>query len=82
MAGIQYEMSGFMEQCVERYLELAGVTADKLRPAATPGLDDHSFTEEDWQLPGELAAIAASVERGGTGAMATAQAPGQGARAS
>ena len=51
VAGIQYEISGFMGQCVERYLVLTGVTVDKLRFATTPGLGDHSFTEEDWLSP-------------------------------
>ena len=54
-------MHGFMEQCVERYLELAGVSPDSLRNAATPGLDDHTFTAEDWTSAGKLAPIAAKI---------------------
>ena len=58
---MRYEMHGFMEQCVERYLELAGTTVDKLKPVATPGVDDHSFSPEDWTESGKLAPIAARV---------------------
>ena len=46
--GIRYDMLGFMEQCVERYLDLANVNIDALRLVATPGLDDRSFG--DWHI--------------------------------
>ena len=33
---VEDDVSGFMEQCVERYLELANVTVDTLKTVATP----------------------------------------------
>ena len=59
--GTQYEMTGFMEQCVERYPELAQVGVDSLKVVATPGMDEHSFSPEDWTEVGCLAPIAANV---------------------
>ena len=41
---MQYEMHGFLEQCVDRYLELADVSIDILKTVVTPGVDDHQFT--------------------------------------
>ena len=58
---VRYEMTGFMDQCVERYLELAEKGQETLKHAFTPGLDDHTFSEEDWTLEGILAPIAARV---------------------
>ena len=59
--GMRYEMLGFMEQCVERYLDLANVDIHALRPVATLGLDDHAFSEEDWTETGSLAPITEKV---------------------
>ena len=59
--GMRYEMLDFMEQCVERYIDLAGVPIETLKPVATPGLDDHSFNPEDWTESGKLAPIATRV---------------------
>ena len=44
---ITYNMTAFMEQCVERYLELANVSASTLKHVTTSGMDEHSFTTED-----------------------------------
>ena len=58
----RYIMGGVLEQCVQRYLELANVSIDTLKPSTTPRLDDQNFTEEDWtDTKGTLAPIAASV---------------------
>ena len=54
-------MGGFLEQCVNRYLELANISKDALKPPKTPSLDDQNFTSEDWTEKGTLAPIAASV---------------------
>ena len=49
-----YEMVGFTDQCVDKYLELSGVNRKTLRKVATPNIDDHSFTPEDFETRGEL----------------------------
>ena len=41
---MRYEMLEFMEQCVDRYVELAGTTIDTLRYVSTPGVDEHSYS--------------------------------------
>ena len=46
---------------VERYVDLANVSIESLKPVATPGLDDHSCTPDDWTTAGNLAPIAARV---------------------
>ena len=59
--GVTYEMRGFMEQCVERYLDLSHTKRSALRHAPTPSLDDSTFTPEDLETKGELSDIAARV---------------------
>ena len=44
----QYSMSGHAEQCVERYLELSGKSESSLKQVATPCLDDHMFSPEEF----------------------------------
>ena len=47
---MQFDMSSFLEQCVERYIELAGSNVvGKLKPASTPFLDEskNEFDEND-----------------------------------
>ena len=61
LSGMRYEMLGFMEQCVERYLDLSGAGVGSLKAVATPGVDDHSFNPDDWNESGKLASIAAKV---------------------
>ena len=46
---------GHGEQCVDRYLELAKLPPGSLKPALTPGLDDHAIAPEDHETRGELA---------------------------
>ena len=61
---IVYDMQGFMSQCVEAYLKLAGGVACKLRKVDTPFLPDPPQGDEEFdcvEKGGELASIAASV---------------------
>ena len=39
--GIKYNMTRHVDQCIEKYIELAGITVDKLHPASTPCMDDY-----------------------------------------
>jgi hypothetical protein len=62
---IKYNMRDFMEQCVERYLELAGKDT-KLRNVETPFLDENKIDFDDpdnpdCQAKGVLAPVASSV---------------------
>lgn len=50
----QYSMTGHVEQCVDKYLELAKLEFKSLEPVPTPCVDDHQFQ------PGELEAKGAS----------------------
>ena len=43
--GFEYEMSGFVDTCIERYLELADLNKDTLKHTLCPGLDDSTVTE-------------------------------------
>ena len=40
--GWYYQMEGATQGCVERYLELAGISASSLRKVGTPSIDDHT----------------------------------------
>ncbi len=42
-----YDMSAFLSQCVDRYLELAKIDKSKLRKVATPFLDDAKTKKDD-----------------------------------
>ena len=57
----EYVMHGHAEQCVERYLQLAGLTIESLKPVTTPTLDDHQLQPEDFVAQGKLSHIAARV---------------------
>ena len=59
--GTRYLMKGSLEQCIDKYCELADVKRDTLRPVKTPSLDEHNFTDEDLKEKGLLAPVAASV---------------------
>ena len=56
-----YDMSGHAEQCVDRYLELAKVTKDVLKPVPTPCIDDHMFSPEEFESRGKLTEVAARI---------------------
>ena len=57
----QYDMSGHIEQCVDRYLELADKDVSTLKSVSTPCIDDHQLTEADFETKGELAAVASRI---------------------
>ena len=59
--GARYNMKGFLPQCVERYLELSGLTEGSLRKVGTPKLDDHVVKQEDFEAKNPLAKAAASI---------------------
>ena len=61
LRGMKYSMAGFMQQCIERYTELTKIAPDKIKAAATPGLDDSSMLPEDWETKGELSGEAAKI---------------------
>ena len=44
---LEYNMSDFMSQCVERYCELAKFERSKLKKAETPFLDENKLTTEE-----------------------------------
>lgn len=46
------DMKGHATQCVESYLELANEPKSSLKQVATPCLDDHSFSAEDFESKG------------------------------
>ena len=48
-----YNMTGHIEQTVERYLELSGKEESELKPVEAPCLDDHMFPPEDFQTKGK-----------------------------
>ena len=54
-------MFGFVRQDVEVYCDLAGVTQASLRKVATPGMDDHLLTPEDFETVGHLSLDAAKI---------------------
>ena len=49
-----YDMEDFLKSCVKNYLELAGLTADKLKHVATPFLpEDHRESQAGAPQPGD-----------------------------
>ena len=54
-------MTGFSEQCVEKYCELANVDINTLKPTWTPYLDDNKVTPDMQTTKGELQAVAARI---------------------
>ena len=56
-----YDMSGHATQCVERYLELSNKLPSSLKYVATPSIDDHQLSPEDFTTKGELAPVAARI---------------------
>lgn len=59
---VTYDMTGFMGQCVERYLELANCSLSDLNNKAdTPWLADRFISETDWAQRGTLSCIASNV---------------------
>ena len=58
---IRYDMFGFFQQCIDVYLQHAGIQRSQLRAAKTPSVDDHQLTDEDRATPGVLEKDAAKV---------------------
>jgi len=54
-------MHGFVEQCVELYLELTGRHLDSLKEVPTPSIDVAQLPEEDFVEKGVLAPFAAKI---------------------
>ena len=54
-------MEGHAMQCVERYLELACKDINGLKPVSTPCLDDHNFTDAEFESKGELASVCSKI---------------------
>ena len=52
--GYQYDLTGNASDCVQRYLDLSGVKRDKLKPVATPCLDDSQIPMNDHEIQGSL----------------------------
>lgn len=50
-----------MEQCFERYLDVANIARAKLKTASTPSLDERTIADSDFEELGELSSIAAEV---------------------
>ena len=45
----EYQMHGSAKKCVERYLELAKIKIEQLKPVTTPCIDDHMISAEDFE---------------------------------
>ena len=45
--GTRYLREGFLDQCIEKYCELARMSRDELNTCKTPSLDEQNFTENE-----------------------------------
>lgn len=54
-------MQGVMEQCVERYVEVANVPPSKLKAATTPSIENKNLSGPDFEHPEAPATIATKV---------------------
>ena len=54
-------MVGFTDECVDKCLEVPNTLRQKLRQGATPNVDDHMLTPDDFEVRGELQSIAARI---------------------
>ena len=57
----EHDMIGHAEQAVDKYLELSGKDVSSLKKVATPCIDDHQLSEEDFTTSGQLAPVAARI---------------------
>ena len=53
--GVRCDVHGFFEQRIELYCKLPGKQRSQLRKVSTPSIDDHHFSLEDFDNPGQLA---------------------------
>ena len=58
---IRYDMFGFFQQCMDVCCLHAKTVRKQLRNVATPSVDDHALTEEDYATPGKLEKDAAKI---------------------
>ena len=56
-----YKMKGHAVQCVERYCELAKADVSSLKQVATPAIDDHLMTTEDFVNKGVLSSVCSRI---------------------
>lgn len=56
-------MNGFMEQCVDRDLELANIPRAKSKAASTPSLEERNTADNEFQDPGKVSSIEARTVR-------------------
>ena len=59
--GVDYEMVGFVDACITRCLELAGLSIDTLQHTLCPGLEDSALQEQDFSTTGALSGDAAKI---------------------
>ena len=59
--GYFYSMSGHCEKCVEKYCELAKVSALSLKKVATPCLSDHQIPVDELTVKGRLASVCSRI---------------------
>jgi hypothetical protein len=57
---ITYDMKDFLVQCIEKYVSVCP-TEVKLKHVPSPGLDESTLTDDDYEAPGSLASSACSV---------------------
>ena len=61
LPAMQYDMFGYLEQCVDVYLDLANRDETALKFAPTPSLDEGVFTDDDLTEKGTLGSHAAKI---------------------
>ena len=52
-----YKMRAAAQGCIDRYLELSGLTENSFKEVSTPCIDDHLVQPEDFQTKGVLASV-------------------------
>lgn len=57
----KYTMKGFLQQCVDLYLNLAKVNKSDLKEVSTPSLEESIFTEAELATKGEVADASAHI---------------------
>jgi hypothetical protein len=58
---IQWDMKGFLQQCITVYLELAGSHAPKLRKVVSPFIEQRADSPEEAGKAGALAPVASKI---------------------
>ena len=57
----EYDMTGHVQGCIEKYCELSGIQPDTLKPVATPCIDDHQIDVKDFESKGTLSSVASRI---------------------